>query len=263
MDEAHKYMDGKSSDGLSRSIVDGARLMRHDGIRMLVSTQSPHVLAPELLELVSVAVIHRFHSMDWFTYLTTKIPLPADSFKKIQHLQPGEALVFAPQQNIQRGSAFIIKIRPRLTKDKGISRRNELSATSLPSPAKKTIVTTAAAQPSKAEAKVQGSVKKEKEKVVEKEKKKKDAKGKGKAKGKPTILPTATRSLCLAGTSTLMDCIRDAPKDSGFALAAQVGALFIKRTGCKMGDALKEAVKSGRVELKTTHPFSLRIVGSP
>ena len=68
LDEAHKFMDGSHSDGLSSVIVNAARLMRHDGLRLVVSTQSPKALAPELLELVSVAVLHRFHSQDWFTY---------------------------------------------------------------------------------------------------------------------------------------------------------------------------------------------------
>jgi hypothetical protein len=38
--------------------------MRHDGMRIVLSTQSPKALAPELLELVSVAMLHRFHSSD-------------------------------------------------------------------------------------------------------------------------------------------------------------------------------------------------------
>jgi hypothetical protein len=31
LDEAHKYMDGVATDGLSQAIVNVARLMRHDG----------------------------------------------------------------------------------------------------------------------------------------------------------------------------------------------------------------------------------------
>ena len=62
LDEAHKFMTGQVTDGLSSAIVNIARLMRHDGIRLVVSTQSPLALAPELLELVTVAVLHRFHS---------------------------------------------------------------------------------------------------------------------------------------------------------------------------------------------------------
>ena len=56
LDEAHKYMTGDKADGLSEAIVNVARLMRHDGVRLVVSTQSPKALAPELLELVTVAV---------------------------------------------------------------------------------------------------------------------------------------------------------------------------------------------------------------
>ena len=53
---------------------------------MIVSTQSPKALAPELLELVSVAVLHRFHSRDWFNYLRSKIPLPESSFDELIEL---------------------------------------------------------------------------------------------------------------------------------------------------------------------------------
>jgi hypothetical protein len=53
-------MDGVKCDGLSESIVDMARLMRHDGMWLI-----PKALAPELLELVSIAILHHFHSQDW------------------------------------------------------------------------------------------------------------------------------------------------------------------------------------------------------
>jgi hypothetical protein len=56
-DEAHKYFDtkAKGGDGLANSIVDTVRLMRHEGIRVVVSTQSPLTMPPELLELATVA----------------------------------------------------------------------------------------------------------------------------------------------------------------------------------------------------------------
>jgi DNA helicase HerA-like ATPase len=69
LDEAHKYMRGVQSDGLSEAIVNVARLMRHDGMRLIVSTQSPKALAPELLELVTVGCLHHFHSPDWWDIL--------------------------------------------------------------------------------------------------------------------------------------------------------------------------------------------------
>jgi hypothetical protein len=100
LDEAHKYMDGAVTDGLSAAIVNIARQMRHDGIRLVVGTQSPRALAPELLELVTVAVIHRFHSKDWFSYLKVKIPLENAAWDRILDLKPGEALVFASRHQI-------------------------------------------------------------------------------------------------------------------------------------------------------------------
>ena len=45
---------GGESDVLSLSIVDVVLLMCHEGLRVAISTQSPKVLPPELLELVSL-----------------------------------------------------------------------------------------------------------------------------------------------------------------------------------------------------------------
>jgi hypothetical protein len=58
-------------------------------MRLVVSTQSPRALAPELLELVTVAVLHRFHSADWFTYLSTKLPLGNAVWDRLVSLDPG------------------------------------------------------------------------------------------------------------------------------------------------------------------------------
>ncbi len=129
LDEAHKYMSGEKADGLSEAIVNVARLMRHDGIRLVVSTQSPKALAPELLELVTVAVLHHFHSPDWWNYLTSKLPLNQDAFKRILSLGSGEAVVFATShdlsvENLEGSHCLPIRIRPRLTEDYGSSRKN-------------------------------------------------------------------------------------------------------------------------------------------
>lgn len=96
-DEAHKYFDGKSKggDGLAGAIIDTVRLMRHEGIRVIVSTQSPLTMPPELLELATIAVCHNFHSMDWFKHMSNKLPFSGDGFACVQALEPGEALVFA------------------------------------------------------------------------------------------------------------------------------------------------------------------------
>ena len=81
-DEAHKYLN-KSGPGcveLSNAIVDTVRLMRHEGIRVLISTQSPLTMPPELLELTSVTILHKFQSADWAKYLGSKVTLPPDGF---------------------------------------------------------------------------------------------------------------------------------------------------------------------------------------
>ena len=122
LDEAHKFMDGIKSDGLSEAIVDVARLMRHDGMRLVVSTQSPKALAPELLELVSVAVLHQFHSQDWWSYVRQKLPLTDDAWESIISLAPGNALVFASRS---ASRVMHLTVRPRLTADLGVSRTHK------------------------------------------------------------------------------------------------------------------------------------------
>jgi hypothetical protein len=131
LDEAHKFMDGSSEadDGLSRTIVNCARLMRHDGLRLLVSTQSPLALAPELLELASLAIVHRFHSADWCQYLNKKLPLPPGTFERIRALQPGTGLVYASRASLHAGSApdsalLKVRVRQRLSADRGSTRAN-------------------------------------------------------------------------------------------------------------------------------------------
>ena len=135
LDEAHKYR--AANDGLSKTIVDMARLMRHDGIRLALSTQSPKSLAPELLELVTIALMHNFHSYDWFAHLAAKIPLPRTAFDEIQALSPGRALTFVSRHSINArarnagaddsvdSSALLrVVVRPRVTADFGTSKRN-------------------------------------------------------------------------------------------------------------------------------------------
>jgi hypothetical protein len=141
------------SDGLSNSIVDTVRLMRHEGIRVAISTQNPMVLAPELLELVTIAVIHRFHSTDWFSYLSKKIPLVSrhgdevEVKSAIRALKQGQALVFGVTNNLVRdgddhtcsidnstriekdlaSNLLKVAIRPRITADRGNTRLNSSS----------------------------------------------------------------------------------------------------------------------------------------
>jgi hypothetical protein len=124
--------------------------MRHDGMRLVVSTQSPCALAPELLELVTLAVLHRCHSADWFSYLGKKLPLPDAVWQRLVALEPGHAILFASRHRLAarfsmaalHGSAeahehagahvFPIAIRPRITADRGASKRNVGAAAKRP-----------------------------------------------------------------------------------------------------------------------------------
>ena len=129
-DEAHKYLSHKGSGcvELTKAVVDSVRMMRHEGLRVLVSTQSPDTMPAELLELASMTILHRFQSSEWGRYLASKVTLPEWSFERIKSLQRGHALVLSTQ--ISPGlcndekECIAVAIRHRLTKDLGASRLN-------------------------------------------------------------------------------------------------------------------------------------------
>jgi len=130
-DEAHKYMQPSLKDELTQTVVSTVRQMRHYGVRVVVSTQSPKTLPAELLELVSVAMLLRFSSPDWFEHLSHKLPLPRDCFHKINKLATGEAIVCSlawatslmsqpADSNYQH--VRTVTVRPRITADSGASK---------------------------------------------------------------------------------------------------------------------------------------------
>jgi hypothetical protein len=129
-DEAHKYLSGggPGNEELTASIVDIVRLMRHEGIRVLISTQSPLSMPPELLELVSITILHSFQSIDWFNYLSSKISMP-HIFEKVKRLLPGNAIAASTKMDIAADNqecqdCVEIQIRNRLTTDLGASVSN-------------------------------------------------------------------------------------------------------------------------------------------
>mmetsp|Transcript_19530 Transcript_19530/g.60190 ORF Transcript_19530/g.60190 Transcript_19530/m.60190 type:complete len:262 (-) Transcript_19530:65-850(-) len=130
LDEAHRYISGKS--GFATAVVATTRVMRHEAMRVVVSTQSPLTLPPELLELASVAALHGFHSADWYNFLKSKLAIPEDGFATVRRLDPGEALLFAARAALGDGNGDggedgcecpVVRVRPRLTSDLGASRR--------------------------------------------------------------------------------------------------------------------------------------------
>ena len=125
--QAHRYLSADSP--LADQMVDRVRLMRHEGMRVLISTQNPAVLRDEMLELLSIAVVHRFHASDWFKHLARKLPMPDTLYDQILELQSGEALVFAketdlPDTLLTATAAkrwYRMRVRERLTLDAGRS----------------------------------------------------------------------------------------------------------------------------------------------
>ena len=162
-DHSGKYMDASDeAQAFTNTLVSVVRLQRHLATRVIVSTQEP-TISPVLLNLCSVTIVHRFTSPEWLRVLQNHIAGASDSpfasknsknaeiegqntdveeaesnplslFKKIVHLQVGEALLFSPSaivgKSIQDGLVryerlgakhLKIKIRSRLTLDGGKS----------------------------------------------------------------------------------------------------------------------------------------------
>ena len=148
-DEAHKYLNnaGPGCIELANAIVDTVRKMRHEAIRVLISTQSPMTMPPELLELASATILHQFQSSEWCTYLASKITLPPHAFEHIKELNPGEALLLSTKiaipaavstevdapsaANAKNLSCLMLNMRPRLTADLGASICNKAVSTTL------------------------------------------------------------------------------------------------------------------------------------
>lgn len=111
------------------------RQQRHLGVRLLISTQEPTV-SPQLIDLCSIIIIHRFSSPEWYRVVQKHIALDKegedggsqDGMHRISSLRTGEALVFAPsaylldenQSMVEvRHSTFKMVIRKRVTWDGG------------------------------------------------------------------------------------------------------------------------------------------------
>jgi hypothetical protein len=92
---------------LTDTLLSVVRQQRHLAARVLIATQEP-TLAPALLELCNVTIIHRFSSPAWFKAIKSHIAgagieglgpnntASSTIFQKIVRLPTGEALVFCP-----------------------------------------------------------------------------------------------------------------------------------------------------------------------
>lgn len=100
VDEAHKYLSvSRGASGLTNALLTLTREQRHLGMRVIISTQEPTVIPPVLMDLCTVAIMHRFSSPAWWDHLARHVAtdVSADQgFETVVKLKTGEALVLAP-----------------------------------------------------------------------------------------------------------------------------------------------------------------------
>ncbi|TFK55842.1 hypothetical protein OE88DRAFT_1731482 [Heliocybe sulcata] len=100
VDEAHKYLSvNNGSSSLTNALSTLIREQRHLAMRVIISTQEPTVVPPVLLDLCTVAVLHRFSSPAWWEHIVKHVSADFAGgrvFDKIVRLRTGEAIVLAP-----------------------------------------------------------------------------------------------------------------------------------------------------------------------
>ncbi|KAF7981663.1 hypothetical protein HWV62_32784 [Athelia sp. TMB] len=118
VDEAHKYLSAtKGTTGLTKS---------------LLTLTQPTVVPLVLLDLCTVAILHRFQSPSWWKHLAEHVSADVsaeDAFEKVVGLQTGEAIILAPsgldaKDGLLRqlGRRYCcVKMRKRVTADGGAS----------------------------------------------------------------------------------------------------------------------------------------------
>ncbi|KAG1755860.1 hypothetical protein EDB19DRAFT_1663375 [Suillus lakei] len=108
----------KGSSGLTKSLLT------------LTREQQPTVVPPVLLDLCTVAILHRFSSPSWWEHLAKHVSADIsaeDAFDRVVKLQTGEAIVLAPSglgvpKLGQFGRRYVLmKTRRRVTRDGGAS----------------------------------------------------------------------------------------------------------------------------------------------
>ncbi|KAI6151531.1 hypothetical protein BKA82DRAFT_4100264 [Pisolithus tinctorius] len=74
VDEAHKYLSvSRGASGLTNALLTLTREQRHLGMRVIISTQEPTVIPPVLMDLCTVAIMHRFSSPAWWDHLARHV----------------------------------------------------------------------------------------------------------------------------------------------------------------------------------------------
>lgn len=103
-DEAHKYVKNPE---LVSGLVESVREMRHKGTTILVASQDPPSVPPQLIELSSQIILHRFNSPAWLKHIQkTNAALSGLTAEQMANLQSGKPMC-GPARRRTRASAKV------------------------------------------------------------------------------------------------------------------------------------------------------------
>lgn len=115
-----------AASSFTESLLSVIRQQRHLATRVIIATQEP-TISPQLIDLSSMTIVHRFTSPNWFQTLKGHLAGLAtmeDSsnealmriFKIIVNLRAGQALLFSPSAMLgleEEGNNGSVKPKPR------------------------------------------------------------------------------------------------------------------------------------------------------
>ncbi|KAH6638893.1 hypothetical protein C7974DRAFT_409894 [Boeremia exigua] len=126
-------LDTSGSKILTDYLTKVIRLQRHQGARVVISTQEP-TIATDLIALCSITIMHRFTSPTWYDALRKHINVVDGGngvMQQIESLDTGEALVYSPSVVLAQnddgslvkavGRLMKVRVRKRVTLDGGAS----------------------------------------------------------------------------------------------------------------------------------------------
>ncbi|KAI0332440.1 hypothetical protein GY45DRAFT_1352709 [Cubamyces sp. BRFM 1775] len=100
VDEAHKYLSvNRGMSGLTKALLSFTRQQRHLAMRVIISTQEPTALPSVLIDLCSIAILHRFSSPAWWEAIVKHVSADFtddEAFDHVVRLKTGEAVILAP-----------------------------------------------------------------------------------------------------------------------------------------------------------------------
>ena len=118
LDDAEQYLSFEKTKTFCELVVVAMRQMNREDLRVVISTRSPMCIPEELLEELSLCVLHRFQSERWYDRIrrcflnSAAQQLPPGVFKS---LECGDAVLFAKRGLQNVAQAFPIRIRRRIT----------------------------------------------------------------------------------------------------------------------------------------------------